>query len=255
MHELIKLGAKHYKCTVCGQEWQSQTKAYCPRIPVIEFRERGNLRSKTELDKLGYKVDKLPRATVCYRMNDANNDVQYVKLYDPSSLERKRQNLRRVVHYVEELYWPVAWMDVFTFLRQDEQDIGAPMSAREWNERVRPIASMASSLLFYSREEIEAFAGETIEFKLPVLPVRVSWPNVGTANKQLDDLIKRLVSCYLNWKHPPMTDEEWKVFREESAAKAKRAFEFLRQEMAQNAPLIRTPLIDDGLTPVQQALF
>jgi hypothetical protein len=227
---------------------------------VIAFSDRGALRSKTELDKLGYKVDTLPRAMVCYRMNDANNDVQYVKLYDPSTLERKRQNPRRVVHYVEALYWPVAWMDVFAHLNEDEQERGAPMSAREWNERVRPIAGMASSLLFYAREEIEAFAGETVEFKLPVMPVRVSWPNVGMANKQLDDLIKRLVSCYRTWKYPPMTDEEWTVFRAEAAVKAKRAFEILSQEMPQNAARYALPdwvvTTDEALPPaVQLNLF
>lgn len=254
MHDLIKRGPKHWECTVCGQEWQSESKAYCPRIPVIAFSERGALRSKTELSKLGHKTDRLPRATVCYRMNDANNDVQYVSLYDPSTLERKRQRPHRVVHYIEALYWPVAWMDVFTHLNEDEQERGDSMPVREWEVRVRPLAGMASSLLFYTREEIEAFAGVTIEFKLPVMPVRVSWPDVGTANKQLMDLIKQLQSCYRTWKYPPMTDDEWTAFKENAAIKARRALGILQQEMAQNAEA-RAPLVDDGPTPVQQKLF
>lgn len=257
-HTLEKLGPKRYRCTVCHQEWQSQAKSYCPRIPVISFGDRGPLRSKTELDKLGYKTDNLPRAEVCYRMVDGRNDVMYVKLYDPATLPRKRQNPRREVHYVEVLYWPVAWMDVFASLHElgEMMADGEAMPHREWLECIRPVGQMASTLLVFTREEIERMAGEVIAFRLPVLPVRTRWPNVGTANTQLEALYNRLKNEYLNWRYPPWTDEQWKAHRLETEEKNRRAWEFTYKEHLERQGWAGvTRPTDDYALPVQRSLF
>lgn len=211
MHDLIKRGSKDFYCTVCKQEWTVPSKAHCPGMVVIRYDQRGRLMSKTELDKRGYKTNVLPEPTCLYRMTTGNVDVFYVKLYDPELCTPKKVRKHKTLHYVESLHWPKAWFLFIETVQQWENENKKGEQSRVWRSMCLELARMASPALFFTPEEITAFAGETVEFKFPLTPIRTQWTDREASVKQAEELVDLLLYSYREWKwnnRPPLTEEQ-----------------------------------------------
>lgn len=223
-HQLIKRGPRDWYCEICHQSWTSESKAWCPGVPIISYANRGGLMSKTELGKRGFKNGNadLPPSPCSYRMNTAKNDVLYVKLYDPTQCTPKRIVKHKVVHHVDHLAFPVRWfpfLDEMTVWRRDhlnEKGILAWTVQRAWYEKCIEMARMVSPLLFYTRADIEALAGEVADFVFPLSPIRAQWEMRGPSVDQAEALIDLLTACHRNWvwdHRPPPTEDELEARR------------------------------------------
>lgn len=239
MHDIVKRGSKDYYCTVCRQSWTAPSKAYCPDMIVIPYDQRGRLMSKTELGKRGYKngADDLPEATCCYRMTTGNVDVLYVKLYDPELCTPKKQRKHKTVHYAESLHWPKAWFLFLEDIYQWQIENKKGEQARVWRSLCLEVARMTSPLLFFTPDEITAMAGETVEFKFPLTPIRTQWNERNVSSEQAETLVDLLVYAYRDWQwknRPPLTEEqhEQRRLKQEARERAERyALEQMRAKL------------------------
>lgn len=259
-HTLEKLGPKHFRCTVCHQEWQAPSKAYCPGLPVIPYSRRGTLMDKTELKRRGYKTDVLPEVTCCYRLNNHHGDV-YISLYDSTQCQKANQRKHRTVHYVDSLPWPVAWMSVIENLMRFGDGEFDRQKTTVWYTRCHEIASMAAELVHYTPDEIQQMAGETVICKFDRLQVvRMDWRMTRRHTNESMALVTALINTYLRWKAgQPLTDEE---MERRAKIRAKIEAENLRREAeakAKRDALFQGPnsLVppDDGPAPRQRSLF
>lgn len=258
-HTLEKLGPKHYRCTVCHQEWQSPSQAYCPGLPVIPRSQRGTLMDKTELKRRGYKTDNLPEVTCCYRLFTQHGDV-YVDLYDSTQCEKAQQRKHRIVHYIDSLAWPVAWMSTIENLIRIKDESWKQATA-DWYQRSHEIASMAAELVHYTPDEVRTMAGEIVIVKFDRLRlVRLDWRTTRRHSNDSTALTAELINAYKRWKSTqPLTEEEiarraliraqieQDKRRSEAEAKARRDALF-------NGPNRLVPPLD-GPAPQQRPLF
>lgn len=264
-HDIVKRGSKRYECTVCGQEWTFPSKAHCPGMKVIAYADRGALMSKTELDKRGYKASGLPKSECCYRMTTAQIDVLYVKLYDPAKCTRKKERKHKLVHYVDVLHWPVAWMSFLeslgTWHEDHRNEYGALTWERrhEWQEKCLEMARMASALLAFTPEDISQLHEETIEFQFPLTAIRTHWQDHGLALAQAEQLIELLLSRYREYKwrnRPPLTEEEWEQIRLKTEAYEREQQAIRDERRAKLFEGITRMTPDEDLPPaVQRSLF
>jgi hypothetical protein len=258
-HELIKRGAKDYYCTKCDQQWTFESKAHCPNMQVIAYRDRGPLMSKTELDKRGYKTDALPHATCCYRMNDANNNVLYVKLYEPSQCALKKTRKHKVLHYIDSLHWPKSWGTILETVQQWDSEHKRGEHIRAWRQICLDTARLVSPLLAFTPDEITALGGEAIEFKFPLIPVRTEWPDRDVSFKQAQDLIDLLLSRYSDWKwqnRPPLTEAEMEARRIKQEERNRRGLQIVNQELKERYALPDWVTAPNDQPPAkQQSLF
>lgn len=263
-HTLIQRGPKDWYCSDCHQSWQSPTKAYCPGVPVIAYKDKGGLMSKTEMDKRGYKTDRLPPPAPCvFRMTDGRNDVQYVKLYDPSLCPRKKEVKHRLVHYVDHLAWPKAWLPFLEALvawRDDHRERETFEMRNEWDDLSFSLARQTSCLLAFTHEEIAAL-GETVMFTFDLMPIRTRYERRKSPDfRQCQDLIEVLLKAYHRWWWANRSPDEIETQGIEAAARTERR----EAEMRANNRALREglfPLVprvtwaEDAPPPVQLSLF
>lgn len=277
-HTLIQRGPKDWYCSVCRQQWTSPSKAWCPGVPVIAYKDRGPLMSQTEMDKRGYKTDALPISTCCYRMNTKHAEVLYVPLYDPSGCARKKVVKRKLVHYVDALHWPLAWMPFLerlvawkdehmgrkTETAQTVEEAGIEADARwerlqEWHDLCFEVARMTSCLLVFTADEVAAL-GDTVTFTFDLMPIRLTWESRSPSIRQRDDLIDMLLGRYRGWRYASRSPDE--IAAQQTAAAeitARRVAEQRAEEAVRRAKLfepVEWMTQDEALPPaVQKPLF
>jgi hypothetical protein len=258
-HALVKRGPKDWYCTVCTQSWTIPSKAWCPDMIVIAYADRGPLMSQTELYKRGYKTSFLPPSTCCYRMNTANNDVLYVKLYDPALCTLRPVKKHKVLHYIDVLHWPKAWGPLLDTIQQWDDEHKRGEHARVWRAMCLEMGRMVSPLLTFAPDEIAAFAGDTIEFKFPLIPVRSEWADRDASFKMAQDLVELLLKNHRNWiwrNRPPLTEAELEEQRLKTEERNRRGLQIVNQELQERFCLPDWVTIDADLPPaVQKTMF
>lgn len=266
-HQLIKRGPKQWSCEVCHQSWTYESKAWCPGVPIIAYKNRGTLMSKTELGKRGYKNGDadLPPSPCSYRMNTAKNDVLYVKLYDPAQCTLKRPVKHKVVHHVDHLAWPKAWLPFLEALidwkdeHHNERGQRAMDYDRAWQAQCLEVARQASSLLCFDSDDMAALGEETVTFTFALSSLRTRYEDHGIGPAEAQGLIELLLGRYQDYKwrtRPPLTAEE---IAAQAARRAEDEWTWNEQYAARRAKQFEPPawMTDEAALPppVQLPMF
>ncbi len=257
-HQIIKRGTKDFYCAVCRQQWTAPSKAHCPRLPVIAFSQRGTWASQTELSHRGYRVKTLPEPIACYRSSDSNHSVIYVWLYDPALCERKKPTTRlRTLLYVDSLQWPISWLTTFerSLEYRDMLDEKAqhaldnePQTYRDpmWQSIAREIAECASSLVFFSQDELTTLCGDMALLSFPLLGIRRQWADNWHRQTDMHKAVQSLEKAYKEhkWRSRPRLSED--QLQELSLKREQRTQEMIVKEAERRARLFDPP---DWITP------
>lgn len=253
-HNIVKRGPRDFYCTVCHQQWVSESKAYCPGLPVRSPSE--TLLTKNQLSAKGYSVtDKaLPKPVACYRGYD-----DYVMLYDPAHATPKRASTRpRATYYLETIWWPRAML---LFLEQYVALTDGPDKGYhdEMIARQREISDFAIHLGCFSETEGKAITDDdgVLLTLAPAMTVHKRYQAQGLWDER-QKLAARIIEAYRHWRwQPKPMDAAVAEFRRMEREKNRR---MEREEMAARFAIERANqpkrLIEEDCTPVKQrAMF
>lgn len=104
-HDLEKTGKNKWRCTICGRQWRSRTKTFCPGVTYYATDPSdGIVFTRSGLAQQGYKL--APNQQPCgYGASSVSGYYFYYSIKESVPLKRKYKGWRISVAGLKELYW------------------------------------------------------------------------------------------------------------------------------------------------------